>query len=72
MAFCIHNIAYQGRFAFSDFSLLNLPDQFKGSFDFIDGYEFFTYTFPIFVITDALFTDPWARLPNCVSLISQI
>ncbi|XP_040988598.1 granule-bound starch synthase 1, chloroplastic/amyloplastic-like isoform X2 [Juglans microcarpa x Juglans regia] len=39
VAFCIHNIAYQGRFAFSDFSLLNLPDQFKGSFDFIDGYE---------------------------------
>ncbi|XP_062146031.1 granule-bound starch synthase 1, chloroplastic/amyloplastic [Alnus glutinosa] len=39
VAFCIHNIAYQGRFIFSDFSLLNLPDQFKGSFDFIDGYE---------------------------------
>lgn len=39
VAFCIHNIAYQGRFAFSDFSLLNLPDQFKGSFDFIDGYN---------------------------------
>ncbi|KAG2676912.1 hypothetical protein I3760_12G073700 [Carya illinoinensis] len=39
VAFCIHNIAYQGRFAFPDFSLLNLPDQFKGSFDFIDGYE---------------------------------
>ncbi|XP_048230632.1 granule-bound starch synthase 1, chloroplastic/amyloplastic [Ricinus communis] len=39
VAFCIHNIAYQGRFAFSDFSLLNLPDQFKSSFDFIDGYD---------------------------------
>ncbi|KAL4651231.1 hypothetical protein ACB092_01G144400 [Castanea dentata] len=39
VAFCIHNIAYQGRFPFSDFSLLNLPDQFKSSFDFIDGYE---------------------------------
>lgn len=39
VAFCIHNIAYQGRFAFSDFSLLNLPDQFKSSFDFIDGYN---------------------------------
>lgn len=39
VAFCIHNIAYQGRFAFQDFSLLNLPDQFKGSFDFIDGYD---------------------------------
>ncbi|KAK9145817.1 hypothetical protein Sjap_005720 [Stephania japonica] len=39
VAFCIHNMAYQGRFAFSDFSLLNLPNQFKSSFDFIDGYE---------------------------------
>jgi granule-bound starch synthase len=39
VAFCIHNIAYQGRFAFGDFSFLNLPDQFKGSFDFIDGYN---------------------------------
>lgn len=38
VAYCIHNIAYQGRFAFWDFSLLNLPDQFKSSFDFIDGY----------------------------------
>ncbi|GAB2300802.1 hypothetical protein Dimus_034836 [Dionaea muscipula] len=39
VVFCIHNIAYQGRFAFSDFSLLNLPVEFKGSFDFIDGYD---------------------------------
>ncbi|KAJ6727755.1 GRANULE-BOUND STARCH SYNTHASE 1 CHLOROPLASTIC/AMYLOPLASTIC [Salix koriyanagi] len=39
VAFCIHNIAYQGRFAFSDFSLLNLPDRFKSSFDFMDGYD---------------------------------
>ncbi|XP_010940833.1 granule-bound starch synthase 1, chloroplastic/amyloplastic [Elaeis guineensis] len=39
VAFCIHNIAYQGRFAFSDFALLNLPDNFKSSFDFIDGYD---------------------------------
>ncbi|KAB1220008.1 Granule-bound starch synthase 1, chloroplastic/amyloplastic [Morella rubra] len=39
VAFCIHNIAYQGRFAFSDFSLLGLPDELKSSFDFIDGYE---------------------------------
>uniref|UniRef100_A0A3Q7IRF5 Starch synthase, chloroplastic/amyloplastic n=3 Tax=Solanum lycopersicum TaxID=4081 RepID=A0A3Q7IRF5_SOLLC len=39
VAFCIHNIAYQGRFSFSDFPLLNLPDEFRGSFDFIDGYE---------------------------------
>lgn len=39
VAFCIHNMSYQGRFSFSDFSLLNLPDQFKGAFDFIDGYN---------------------------------
>ncbi|XP_072986292.1 granule-bound starch synthase 1b, chloroplastic/amyloplastic-like [Typha latifolia] len=39
VAFCIHNIAYQGRFAFSDFDLLNLPDHFIPSFDFIDGYD---------------------------------
>ncbi|OMO79902.1 Glycosyl transferase, family 1 [Corchorus capsularis] len=39
VAFCIHNIAYQGRFAFSDFPLLNLPDEFKSSFDFMDGYN---------------------------------
>ncbi|KAE9615336.1 hypothetical protein Lal_00048515 [Lupinus albus] len=38
VVFCIHNIAYQGRFPFADFSLLNLPDQFKSSFDFIDGH----------------------------------
>ncbi|XP_011081361.1 granule-bound starch synthase 1, chloroplastic/amyloplastic [Sesamum indicum] len=38
VAFCIHNIAYQGRFAFSDFDLLNLPDEYKSSFDFVDGY----------------------------------
>ncbi|KAJ6297835.1 hypothetical protein OIU76_019028 [Salix suchowensis] len=39
VVFCIHNIAYQGRFAFSDFSLLNLPDEYKSSFDFKDGYN---------------------------------
>ncbi|EPS65732.1 granule-bound starch synthase 1, chloroplastic/amyloplastic, partial [Genlisea aurea] len=39
VAFCIHNIAYQGRFAFSDFGLLNLPDGYKSSFDFMDGYD---------------------------------
>ncbi|KAI3800613.1 hypothetical protein L1987_28706 [Smallanthus sonchifolius] len=39
IAFCIHNIAYQGRFAFADFELLSLPDEFKSSFDFMDGYE---------------------------------
>ncbi|KAK4268934.1 hypothetical protein QN277_022159 [Acacia crassicarpa] len=38
VVFCIHNIAYQGRFAFNDFSLLNLPNQFRSSFDFIDGH----------------------------------
>ncbi|KAL0331581.1 UNVERIFIED_CONTAM: Granule-bound starch synthase 1, chloroplastic/amyloplastic [Sesamum angustifolium] len=38
VAFCIHNIAYQGRFGFSDFDLLNLPDEYKSSFDFVDGY----------------------------------
>jgi granule-bound starch synthase len=37
VAFCIHNIAYQGRFGFADFRLLSLPDEFKSSFDFIDG-----------------------------------
>ncbi|KAJ6753476.1 GRANULE-BOUND STARCH SYNTHASE [Salix purpurea] len=39
VVFCIHNIAYQGRFAFSDFSFLNLPDEYKSSFDFKDGYN---------------------------------
>ncbi|KAL8150325.1 hypothetical protein V2J09_020133 [Rumex salicifolius] len=39
VAFCIHNIAYQGRHAFSDFSLLNLPAEFKSSFDFFDGHN---------------------------------
>nr|AGG08860.1 waxy protein [Aegilops comosa] len=39
VAFCIHNISYQGRFSFDDFAQLNLPDRFKSSFDFIDGYD---------------------------------
>jgi len=39
VAFCIHNIVYQGRFAFTDYSLLNLPDELRGSFDFLDGYN---------------------------------
>ncbi|KAM1585191.1 hypothetical protein ACFX1Z_038085 [Malus domestica] len=39
VVFCIHNIAYQGRFPYSDFSLLDLPDNLKGSFDFIDGHD---------------------------------
>jgi len=38
VAFCIHNIAYQGRFARADFEVLNLPDSFLPSFDFIDGH----------------------------------
>ncbi|XP_072968175.1 granule-bound starch synthase 1, chloroplastic/amyloplastic-like [Typha angustifolia] len=39
VAFCIHNISYQGRFSPSDFELLNLPENFKSSFSFIDGYN---------------------------------
>jgi granule-bound starch synthase len=39
VAFCVHNIAYQGRFAFGDFAKLDLPNKFCGSFDFLDGYE---------------------------------
>ncbi|CAN6578771.1 unnamed protein product [Malus baccata var. baccata] len=39
VVFCIHNIAYQGRFPYSDFSLLDLPDNLKGSFDFFDGHD---------------------------------
>ncbi|KAF3789416.1 Granule-bound starch synthase 1 [Nymphaea thermarum] len=39
VAFCIHNISYQGRFAASDFELLNLPDYFRSSFEFTDGYS---------------------------------
>ncbi|KAK7391854.1 hypothetical protein VNO78_20277 [Psophocarpus tetragonolobus] len=38
VAYCIHNIAYQGRHAFDDFYLLNLPNEFKSSFDFTDGH----------------------------------
>ncbi|KAJ8446267.1 hypothetical protein Cgig2_016038 [Carnegiea gigantea] len=39
VAFCIHNIVYQGRFAFNDYAFLNLPDELRGSFDFLDGYD---------------------------------
>lgn len=39
VAFCVHNIAYQGRFAYADFDRLGLADEFRSSFDFIDGYE---------------------------------
>lgn len=35
----MHNIAYQGRFAFGEFAKLGLPDKFRGSFDFLDGYR---------------------------------
>ncbi|WVY97209.1 hypothetical protein V8G54_029360 [Vigna mungo] len=38
VAFCIHNIAYQGRHAFEDFPLLNLPNEYRSSFDFTDGH----------------------------------
>ncbi|GAB2274237.1 hypothetical protein Dimus_009004 [Dionaea muscipula] len=37
--FCIHNTLYQGRYAPSNFKLLNLPDELKTSFDFMDGYK---------------------------------
>ncbi|XP_042380295.1 granule-bound starch synthase 1b, chloroplastic/amyloplastic-like [Zingiber officinale] len=39
VAFCIHNIVYQGRFAFSDYEILNLPERFKSSFEFTDGHK---------------------------------
>nr|ACJ86355.1 granule-bound starch synthase I [Oryza sativa] len=39
VAFCIHNISYQGRFAFEDYPELNLSERFRSSFDFIDGYD---------------------------------
>ncbi|TVU12801.1 hypothetical protein EJB05_46461 [Eragrostis curvula] len=39
VAFCIHNISYQGRFALADYGELNLPERFKSSFDFLDGYD---------------------------------
>ncbi|RDY14305.1 hypothetical protein CR513_00645 [Mucuna pruriens] len=38
VAFFIHNIAYQGRHGFADFSYLNLPNEFRSSFDFTDGH----------------------------------
>ncbi|GAB2209904.1 hypothetical protein Droror1_Dr00027131, partial [Drosera rotundifolia] len=37
--FCIHNTLYQGRYSYSDFRLLNLPEEMKASFDFMDGYK---------------------------------
>ncbi|CAI5934074.1 unnamed protein product [Closterium sp. NIES-65] len=36
VAFCTHNIAYQGRFPIDDFNLLNLPEGFRDSFAFYD------------------------------------
>ncbi|KAK9724906.1 hypothetical protein RND81_05G107300 [Saponaria officinalis] len=39
VAFCIHNIVYQGRFAISDYRLLNLPEELKAAFDFVDGHN---------------------------------
>ncbi|CAM6021646.1 unnamed protein product [Sphagnum balticum] len=38
VAFCVHNIAYQGRFAFSDFQQLGLPEEFISSFEFYDSF----------------------------------
>ena len=34
VAYCVHNIAYQGRFPAEDFNLLNVPNQFKSAFTF--------------------------------------
>ena len=36
VAFCVHNIAYQGRFPASDFDQLNLPADMKASMAFND------------------------------------
>eukprot|EP00210_Caulerpa_lentillifera_P004667 g4452.t1 len=36
--FCVHNIAFQGRFWQQDFSLLRLPESSKYRFEFVDGY----------------------------------
>ncbi|KMS96299.1 hypothetical protein BVRB_000130 [Beta vulgaris subsp. vulgaris] len=39
VAFCIHNMVYQGRFSVSDYPRLNLPQELKPLFDFVDGYD---------------------------------
>ncbi|GBG92084.1 hypothetical protein CBR_g54339 [Chara braunii] len=39
VAFCVHNVLYQGRFAATDFDLLNLGEELRPSFRFLDGYE---------------------------------
>eukprot|EP00897_Mesotaenium_endlicherianum_P006336 jgi/Mesen1/5730/ME000029S05040 len=36
---CTHNIAYQGRFAASDYQYLGLPEEYKSSFSFEDGSD---------------------------------
>ena len=36
--FCIHNIAFQGRFWPEDFDALELPESSKSRFEFVDGY----------------------------------
>lgn len=36
--FCIHNIAFQGRFWPEDFEVLELPEKSRSRFDFVDGY----------------------------------
>eukprot|EP00244_Chara_vulgaris_P011503 TRINITY_DN571_c0_g1_i6.p1 TRINITY_DN571_c0_g1~~TRINITY_DN571_c0_g1_i6.p1 ORF type:complete len:651 (+),score=146.63 TRINITY_DN571_c0_g1_i6:264-2216(+) len=38
VAFCVHNIAYQGRFPPGDFDVLNLGEELRPSFNFWDGY----------------------------------
>jgi len=37
VAYCVHNIAYQGRFPASDFAKLNLPESMRGKFNFFDA-----------------------------------
>eukprot|EP01026_Neomeris_dumetosa_P011892 TRINITY_DN1420_c0_g1_i1.p1 TRINITY_DN1420_c0_g1~~TRINITY_DN1420_c0_g1_i1.p1 ORF type:complete len:615 (-),score=145.10 TRINITY_DN1420_c0_g1_i1:281-2125(-) len=39
VAFCVHNIAFQGRFWREDFEKLNLPADCAPMFDFEDGYD---------------------------------
>eukprot|EP00210_Caulerpa_lentillifera_P002450 g2348.t1 len=36
--YCVHNIAFQGRFWPEDFEVLELPETSKKRFEFIDGY----------------------------------
>eukprot|EP01024_Parvocaulis_polyphysoides_P027525 TRINITY_DN2493_c0_g1_i3.p1 TRINITY_DN2493_c0_g1~~TRINITY_DN2493_c0_g1_i3.p1 ORF type:complete len:626 (+),score=87.57 TRINITY_DN2493_c0_g1_i3:68-1879(+) len=39
VAFCVHNIAFQGRFWRNDFASLNLPSTCEKMFEFEDGYS---------------------------------